>query len=238
MRSRAGARAAAALVGVTAGVLVAGCSIWSGVSGGSSASPAAPTGFATEPQATIIQSSTLTSTGPAWHSDGVSFVLPAGWSVFSGADLAASPVAIQSVREISGRSGLDPERFAVTLSSYRQVGLGPDEGLVIMTTTPQADQDPTTEASVEQYLAALCQRQSTMCEHLVSFERRSTPQGEAVVYVTVNDSAYYSGTVLLPYLDRGNASVTPQGRRLGIGSSSRSAVDAGIEAVLGTLRQF
>jgi len=237
MRSRARARAATALVGVAACMLLGGCSIWSGESGGSSGTSAAPTGFSTGPRATTIQSSAHTAKGPAWRSDGVSFVLPAGWSVFSGADVVASPVAMASVREISSRSGLDSDRFAATLASYHQVGLGPDDGLVILTTIPQADQDATTRASVDEYLAALCQRQPTMCEHLVSFERRSTPQGETVVYVTVNDTGYYSGNVLLPYLDRGAGSVTPQGRRLGIGSSSSAMVDACIEAVLGSVRQ-
>lgn len=237
MRTRARARAAAVLVGVAAGMLLGGCSIWSQVSGGSSGTGAAPTGLATEPRATILQSSALTTEGPAWHSDGVSFVLPAGWSVFTGADLAASPVAMASVRAISGRSGLDPDGITASLASYHQVGLGPDHGLVILTTTPQADQDRATEASVDQFLATVCQRRPTLCERRVSFERSSTAQGAAVVYVTVDDTGYYTGNVMLPYLDRHNSSVTPQGRRLTIGSSSSVVVDASIEAVLGSVRQ-
>ena len=228
MRSRALVGARAAALAAATLVAVGGCS------SGGSGSPAA-VGAA---RSTVIASRAGTGSGATWDDPGISFVLPAGWGVFSGAHLTDDPVAMAGVRAVSGRSGLGATQFATTLSTYRTVGFGPDEGLVIVTTTPQADQDATTEASVNDYLAALCGRQPTMCERLVSFEHRSTPQGSAVVYVTVSGGDYVSGSILLPYVARSaTGSSTQLGRRISVESSSRATVGSAVDAILASVRQ-
>ena len=229
MRSRALTSAGAAALAAAVMLSVGGCSSWGSGAGGRAGS----TG-----QGTVAASNAGVGSGDTWSDPGISFDLPAGWGVFSGAHLTDDPVAMAGVRAVSTRSGLDATQFATTLSTYRSVGFGPDEGLVIVTTTPQADQDATTEASVTDYLAALCGRQPTLCERLVGYDERSTPQGPAVVYVTVSGGGYVSGNILLPYVaPAATASSTRLGRRVSVESGSSATVTATMDAILASVRQ-
>ncbi len=235
MRSRALVSAGAAAVVAAAVCTVAGCTSTGPEAGGGAGGRA---GGASTGQHGIVQSNAHAGSGATWRDPDVSFVLPAGWGVFSGAHLNDDPVAIAGVRAVSSRSGLDAGQFATTLSTYKTVGFGPDGGLVIVTTTPQADQDATTETSVRAYLAALCGRQPTLCERLASFEERSTPQGRAVVYVTVSGGGNVSGSILLPYVARAaTASSTRLGRRVSVESASSATVAAAVDAIVASVHQ-
>ena len=214
--SRAARRAVIAVVAAA----LAGCSLWPGTSGG--ADHAAPS----------------TAAGTAWRSAGVSFVLPAGWVVYAGPALGTTTEVQAPISAISSLSGLDPADVTSALAGYDEVALGPGTGIVLITTPQQSDLDGTSKASVTTYLNALCRRQPTRCEHLVSFGERATAQGNAVVYVTVGGGGYYSGSVVLPYVDRGVTNATPQGRQVAVASTSEAVVERCIDALIGSLHQF
>lgn len=162
MRFRAPERAKVVWATVVAIALVGGCSV--GTGGATvSRTPSAESG-----SGAVIRSSAVRLGGPTWQSGGVTFTLPEGWSIVAGTRLSADSAGITGLAAISDRLGFRPEDFATTLSTYDQVAFGPDAGLVIVTTTAQADLDAMTETGVQDYLHAVCSRQPTMCEELVS----------------------------------------------------------------------
>ena len=218
---------------VVAIAVVGGCSVGSGGATGSR-TPSAEGGSG----AAIIQSAGQAPSGPTWRDSGVTFTLPEGWSIVAGDRLSADSAGLSGLAAVSDRLGFQPEDFAVTLSSYDQVAFGPDAGLVIVTTTPQADQDAMTETAVRDYLHAVCSRQPTMCEELVSFEERQSAQGAVVVYLTRGQTGYLSANLLLPYVARaGASSTTRQGRRVSVEASTTATVAACVDAIVATVHQ-
>lgn len=236
MRTKAPDRATptlAVVVAAAVAVLVGACSTGSGGAAGPGTT-SADSGSG----GVVAQSVARAPDGPTWSSGGIRFTLPQGWSVVSGAALADDPAALDGVSAVSALLGLESDRFAASLSGYEQIGFGPDAGLLFVTSTPQADQDATTEESVRTYLSAVCSRQPRMCEELVSFDVRGTTQGDAVVYVTRGATGYLSASVLVPYVARaGSAAATPQGRRVSIESSSAATLQSCVDALVATIAQ-